>query len=238
MSQYSLYHFNTPLSHPDIDLEVLVVGEKRTWEYAMIASKDYTTRSILGRYIVPLKSSAIEMGNNKRLKGSLWGVKKWWKEKESESWCHVEFHDRTLNMNYEATQTSYNGGNFDAVAICYDPCSPRTSLELVWTKVWPGPFCVIIALRRLIINNILWGGRRAQWLPEIRHFLPGTPIALVEVGMWREEDCCISSEEGSQVAKCLGASFVRWSLDRPTSAFTELAKFAFIAQERKRSTRG
>jgi hypothetical protein len=137
MSGYDCYDYSTASSGPAIELEVLVVGEQHIWEYAMIASKGYTSSRGLDRYKVPLRSSAIEKGNNTRSKGSLWGVKKWGKDKESESWCNVGFHNRTLDVNYEATQTSSIAGNFDAVAICYDPHSPRTRFELVWTKVCP-----------------------------------------------------------------------------------------------------
>jgi hypothetical protein len=50
---------------------------------------------------------------------------------------------------------------------------------------------------------------------------------LVEVGSGKEEDWVISSEEGIQVAKGLGASFVRWRREEPMLTVTRLAKVAF-----------
>jgi hypothetical protein len=61
-------------------------------------------------------------------------------------------------------------------------------------------------------------------------------MALVEMGAGREEDWVISSEEGSQVAEGLGASFVKCWRFTPTSAFIALANIAFVAQARKRYT--
>jgi hypothetical protein len=72
----------------------------------------------------------------------------------------------------------------------------------------------------------------AQWLPEILYFLPGAPIALVEAGIGREEDWVISSKEGSQVAECLGACFVRSWRNRPKSALIDLANIALQGQKR------
>jgi hypothetical protein len=138
MSSYSNYHYITTSLHHDIELKVLVVGEQHIWAYAMIAFKGYSGIGGLDLYNVPLSAIAIEKGNNRRSKRSLWGVKKWGKDKESECWCKVGFYKRTLELNYEDTQARYNGGNFGAVAICYDPNSPRMSFELVWTKVCPG----------------------------------------------------------------------------------------------------
>jgi hypothetical protein len=116
-----------------------VVGEQQIWAYAMTAFQGYSTFGGLDRYRVPLRSSAIKKGNNRRSKRSLWGVKKSGKDDESVSWHEVGFYNRTIDVNYEATQARYNGGNFGAVAICYDPNSPRGSFELVWTKACPGP---------------------------------------------------------------------------------------------------
>jgi hypothetical protein len=138
MSLYSPYHYTTASVHPDIELKVLVVGEQHIWAFAMIASNGYGDTSGLDLYYAPLSPSAIEKGNNRRSNRSLWGVKKWGKDKESECWCKVGFYKRTLDVDYEDTQARYNGGNFGAVAICYDPNSPRMSFELVWTKVCPG----------------------------------------------------------------------------------------------------
>jgi hypothetical protein len=50
----------------------------------------------------------------------------------------------------------------------------------------------------------------AQWLPEIRHFLPKeTPIVEVEVEVDEGSNREVSSKEGSQVAMRSGALFVR-----------------------------
>lgn len=71
-----------------------------------------------------------------------------------------------------------------------------------------------------------YSGRCAQWLPEIRYFLPRTtPIVLVEVSSGRNE--VISSEEGSLVAKQLRASFVKRLQGGPGAAVLALARAAF-----------
>jgi hypothetical protein len=56
----------------------------------------------------------------------------------------VGFCDRSgISEGYQ-----YKDHIFDAVAICYNPCSPRESFELTWTKV-----CLIYASFVLPQNN-------------------------------------------------------------------------------------
>jgi len=123
------------------------------------------------------------------------------KKRGREEWkVEVQFHNRTHSFFDGNRPRRYNRGEFDAVVIFYDPRSPRKTFELVWTK----------------------------WLPEIRHFLPETPITLAEVGNGKEKDWVISSEEGIRVAKGVGASFVRWPRETPMPTVTRLAKVTFI----------
>ena len=59
----------------------------------------------------------------------------------------VGLYNRSLEKFEGDPQGRYNGHTFDAVAICYDPCSSRKRFELVWTKVCPGCFSSVIVLK-------------------------------------------------------------------------------------------
>jgi hypothetical protein len=204
------------------DLKVLLVGEPHIGKRAMIPpsfmcqyeadSSDEFQYFALDLELYMLKD--VDDVHTKRRGGK--------DERESRYvWTVVGFYDHSL-MKFEDPLRRYRGPTFDAVAICYDPCSPRESFKLVWTKVRS----LMAALKQLVTHSILWGGRCAQWLPEIRHFLSSTPpITLVEVD--EGGDRVIASEEGSHVAEQIGASFVRCSRKSSESAVVTLARAAF-----------
>lgn len=60
----------------------------------------------------------------------------------------VEFCDRSSKRFEGVCDQGYKGHIFDAVAICYNPCSPRESFELIWTKV-----CAIHASFAMLENK-------------------------------------------------------------------------------------
>ena len=49
----------------------------------------------------------------------------------------VGFCDRSSKRFEGVCDRGYKDHIFDAVAICYDPCSTRASFDLMWTKVCP-----------------------------------------------------------------------------------------------------
>jgi hypothetical protein len=167
MSGYNFYRYITTPSDPDIELEVLVVGEQRIWAYARIDCKGFRSIGGLDLYNVPLSPSEIDKGNNRGSKRSLWGVRKWEKDEESECWYKVRFYTRTLHVFYTPTQGRYNRGNFGVVAIFYAPHSPRQTFELMWTKACAGGLPILIVPKNWSQINILWRGCCAQWLAEI-----------------------------------------------------------------------
>jgi hypothetical protein len=213
-----------PPPRPDITITLtfLVVGE----EGIEMSPSEVVCHGVY------LKRNAMEWVKRVVSRSHFWGSGKKGREKKSGFWsATVWFRDRTHNFFDGNPQIRYGGPGFDSVVICYDPRSPRKSFELVWTKVCPGLLRHHKCSEMIGHSDILGGGYHAQWLPEIGHFLPGTPIVLIEVGGGREEDWVISSEEGIRVAEGLGASFIRWPLqEADLPIVTGLVKAAFKHQ--------
>ena len=67
----------------------------------------------------------------------------------------VRLVDRSSECFEGKRAREYEERIFDAVAICYNPCSPRETFELTWTKV-----CLIYAPFLMPQNNTRSG---AEW---------------------------------------------------------------------------
>jgi len=209
---------NNATIHLTIHLTILIVGEPHIGKRAMIPPEFKHARSsggsIVRYFSINLPSGALVGGPAARVIGRWINNARIWRKKQPEA-VTVGFHDRSLNDYDGNPKGRYSGCTFDTVAICYDPCSPQETFELLWTK----------------------------WLPEIRHFLPkSTPIVLVEVGGGKTEGVLtVDVDEtrrgrppGNQVAKELGATFVKCPRGSPGDAIATLARIAF---KRKNSER-
>jgi hypothetical protein len=126
----------------EIDFQILLVGEPHVGQRAMI---DYgpwalraTTKDWRDQY--PDFTRGVE--------ASALGEAAYARHK-------VGFCDRSLNRFAGQHDRGYKDHIFHAAAICYNPCSPRESFELTWTKV-----CLVYAPFVMPQNNThsVWRG--------------------------------------------------------------------------------
>jgi hypothetical protein len=146
-SSYVYRHSNWPESPPPTpptplppidgpnDLKVLLVGEPHIGKRGMIPSSFVSghradSRDEFEYFTLHLNSDMLKDVDDVHTKGE--GGED---EQEPRRVWTVGFYDHSL-MGLEADPLRwYRRHIFDAVAICYDPCSPRESFKLVWTKV-------------------------------------------------------------------------------------------------------
>ena len=108
----------------EIDFQILLVGEPHVGQRAMIPSGPWAFRTNLRDWKDALPDFTRDVG------AGVFG-------KTAHANQKVGFCDRS-RRNFEVLRDrGYSDHIFDAVAICYNPCSPRESFELTWTKVCP-----------------------------------------------------------------------------------------------------
>lgn len=117
--------FCTVLPPPKkIDFQILLVGEPHVGQRAMIPYGPWSLLANTGDW------KAAFPDFTRGVEASVLGETAYELQK-------VGFCDRSRKRFEGVRDRGYKDHIFDAVAICYNPCSPRESFELTWTKVCP-----------------------------------------------------------------------------------------------------
>jgi len=108
----------------EIDFQILLVGEPHLGQRAMIPYGNWALRATTTdwRDAYPDFTRGVD--------ASVLGKPAYERQK-------VGFCDRSPTHYETRRDRGYKDHIFEAVGICYDPCSPRESFELTWTKVCP-----------------------------------------------------------------------------------------------------